>query len=126
LREVARKKIFSYVKMGIITIFPDNSKRYISISGNKIEIEKIFGGHMVSISPPMQYKVSTTFTMYSLQDDGMIDTAIGTSSVYFFKTDITGIDLYSSLYEEIKRTLHNHTDDDILRVSTIHNHEEEE
>jgi hypothetical protein len=130
LREVARKKISSYLKMGIITTFPDKSKRYISINGNKVGIEKFFGGHLTnSHAPPMQYKVSATFDIYKLTDDGMVGESIGNTNISVYLPDCKDVDLYSRLYEELKLTLYNHADDAVIRVPAPpveHNHEEEE
>ena len=125
MRDRVQKKIFSYFKMGIITTFPDNSKRYMSINGNKVTIEKFFGGHLVnSVAPPLQYKVSTTFDIYTVADDGMVDVTVGNTNVSVYLPDIAGINLYSRLYEEVKRTLHNHEDDHVTRVPDVHNEEE--
>jgi hypothetical protein len=117
LREIARKKIFSYLKMGIITTFPDNSRRYISINRNEVEIKKVMGGH-IDFNPEnaTEYQVSTTFTVFTLRDDGMLDAEVGKNSICLYLPDIAGIDLYSRIYEEIKLSLHNHTDDAIARI----------
>jgi hypothetical protein len=111
--------------MGIITTFPDNSKRYLSINDNKVIIEKFFGGHMVnSNAPPLQYKISATFDIYTLTDDGMVDNAVGNTVVSIYLPDIADINLYSRLYEQVKLTLHNAEDDYVTRVPEVHTHEE--
>jgi hypothetical protein len=116
--------------MGVITTFPDNSKRYVSTSGNGITIHRMYGGDLVAPGERVLYRVVGKFTMWTLFENDTVNETVGDLEVQLYVSEINGVKLQEQLYEQLKKNLHNYEDDYVNRSVLVeeeaHVHTEEE
>lgn len=119
LREVARKKIFSYVKMGLIIHLPNEVNHYARLDG-EIQISK-----EVSVPAPQpeeEVEEETPVTVYRVisnihvWDDKDIYDKKHYDSTYSIQIEIRDLETFPSdpqalIYAKYKTTLHSYTDD---------------
>ena len=121
LREVARKKIFSYVKMGLIIHLPNEVNHYASTHGGDINIQKtniqldtedddspysnVYGGNVCLVVWPDEKSYNERFQYGP------------TKAIYRIAFEITFPEtnypnnIYDEIYTKCKTFLHSYTDD---------------
>jgi hypothetical protein len=117
--------------MGVITTFPDNSKRYISMGANHITIHRTSGGDLVTAAEKTLYRVVGRFNMWTLNENDTVNETIGDMEIQLYDvSEINGVKLQEQLYEQLKKNLHNYEDDYVNRSVLVeeeaHVHTEEE
>ena len=124
LREVARKKIFSYVKMGLIIHLPNEVNHYARLDG-EIRISKE-SKYIMPAQPEQEQEVTeeeiTSVTVYRVftnihvWDDKVSYDGKHFDSTYSVEIEIRDLETFPSdpqalIYAKYKTTLHSYTDD---------------
>jgi hypothetical protein len=113
--------------MGVITTFPDNSKRYISMGANHITIHRTSGGDLVTAAEKTLYRVVGRFNMWTLNENDTVNETIGDMEIQLYDvSEINGVKLQEQLYEQLKKNFYNYEDDYGVNRSSVKQEEEED